>query len=135
MSTILNVGAVHNNGKPELCIGIRGNEFIISLDSENNKITIKKLFTQKKLSLEIDELISTNTYTKDEIDRKYSGMMTYHGNYYSYQDVLDAISNGDITPARGWVVFVVAGGGTDVHGIEIPTNCHMLYNGGGWQIL
>lgn len=135
MSEILNVSAVHNNGKPELRVGIRGKEFILSLDIPKNTVVLKNLFTQKKLSFEVDELNATNVYTKEDIDNMINGMMTYHGKYNNYQELLDSADNGTIAPKVGWVVFIVNGGGTDINGVTITNNCHMLYNGERWQVM
>ena len=135
MSEILNVSAVHNNGKPELRVGIRGKEFILSLDTKTNIVRLKNLFTQKKLSFEVDNLIATNVYTKEDIDNMISGMMTYHGKYNSYQELLNSIENGIITPRHGWVVYILNGGGTDINGVAITNNCHLLYNGERWQVM
>ena len=135
MSQILNVSAIHNNGKPELRVGIRGKEFILSLDIAKNVVVLKNLFTQKKLSLEVDEIISTNIYTKDDIDIMISGMMTYHGKYNDYQSVLDAMTAGTIAPKNGWVIFILNGGGSDINGTAITDKCHILYNGERWEVM
>ena len=135
MNEIMNVSAVHNNGKPELRVGIRGKEFFFSLDTKTNTVVLKNLFTQEKLKFDVDEVIASNVYTKAQIDELTSGMMLFKGKYTNYQALLETVSAGIMRPKSGYVVFIVNGGGNDSNGTAITSNCHMIYDGERWQVL
>ena len=135
MSEILNVGGVHNNGKAELNVGIRGKDFRLALNDDKDEVELKKVNSEKKLNLSVDELHATNMYDKQNIDNMMTGMMTYHGKFANYQAVIDATDAGIIRPKIGWVVYIEVGGGVDINGVSISNNCHMLYNGERWQVL
>ena len=64
MSEIYNIAAVHHEGNPELKVGIRGKEFLLSLNYDNGTILITDPRTRKKLTLEIEDIITDKIYIK-----------------------------------------------------------------------
>lgn len=122
MPEVLNLDAIHNNGKARLVIGIRNSKFTLELDSDNETVTLYNEKTNDLLNLKVNSIIA-------------DGIMTYNGKFNTYQDLLDAVANGMIHPVKGWVVFIMMRGGLDASGDYITDNTHLVYTGEGWQTL
>ena len=126
MAEILNIAGLHNNGKAELIVGIRKNQFTFSRDNESNVVTLKDSITGELLTIN-----NKDTYSKDEINTMLSGIMRYVGQCASFDLLKTAIPN----PVRGMVVAITLPGGKDVDGVPIPAFSHLVYNGEGWKII
>ena len=61
MNETLNAAALHNNGAAELTIGIRGKQFKLILDDKNGKVTLLNPKTQKKLSLDVEYILTSDS--------------------------------------------------------------------------
>ena len=133
MAEILNIASLHNNGKAELHVGIRGNAFTVKLNDDGKVTFLDK--NQKKASLDIEELTATNMYNKTEVDDFVDGVLSYRGEYTTFRDLTTATTNGDITPRKGWIMHINDAGYADVNGTPIKAHTNVIYTGERWLAL
>lgn len=64
MGDILNIGAVHNAGDPELNVGIRGNRFVLK---KNGNVVYLADYSGNRMDLDADVLLSDGTSVETRI--------------------------------------------------------------------
>ncbi len=64
MGDILNIGAVHNAGDPELNVGIRGNRFVLK---KNGNVVYLADYSGNRMDLDADFLLSDGTSVETRI--------------------------------------------------------------------
>lgn len=57
MSEILNVAKVHNTGKAEITVGLRGNEFKLQLSTADNTVSLFNPITGQMLRFNVGEIL------------------------------------------------------------------------------
>lgn len=117
---IMNVGGVHNNGKPSLQIGMdKNNGFKLYYNSALKAVMIVDAATGKSVPIIAPE----------------ASPFTFRGQYSTYSALTSAVSANTITPVAGDTYSIINAGGTDANGTAITALCNVAYGSGKWYVI
>lgn len=117
---IMNVGGVHDNGKPRLQIGMgKNNGFVIEYNTELGMVVVSNATSGAILPI-----LGPN-----------QSPYRFKGQYTSYSTLQSAVTNGTITPSDGDSYSIISAGGTDGNGTAITALCTVAYGSGKWFVI
>lgn len=118
---IQNIGGVHNNGMPNLQIGLEKNHgFNISYNSDIDMI----MFTDANSGKVLPVLAPSS-----------SSPFNFCGQYKTYNALQNDITSGIINPSNGDTYHILFAGGNDANGNPIKVNTLIAYANGKWFII